>query len=230
MDCSLPGSCVHGILQVRILEWVTISSSRDWTQVSCIAGRFFTIWTTSKPDDKLVIIICSLPKVSWYRIAQGDYSVGRINFEHMFEDKACLGMLVDDNQIEDERKRSVFSEELLPMILVHAFTHWFIGVTTLLHYVLDLVLGSGEKKSPIPPQNPFSLLPCTLFPLNSRCASSLCAPALNVWSFQLHLLVCFVERSEKLLLQQIFCLRQSLQEPGDLAPPRGTSSALFALW
>jgi len=29
MDCSLPGSSVHGILQARILEWVTIPSSRD---------------------------------------------------------------------------------------------------------------------------------------------------------------------------------------------------------
>ena len=28
MDCSLPGSSVHGILQARILEWVPISSSR----------------------------------------------------------------------------------------------------------------------------------------------------------------------------------------------------------
>ena len=28
MDCSPPGSCVHGILQARILEWVAISSSR----------------------------------------------------------------------------------------------------------------------------------------------------------------------------------------------------------
>ena len=43
-------SSVHGILQARILEWVAISSSRgssqprDQTQVSCIAGRFFTIW------------------------------------------------------------------------------------------------------------------------------------------------------------------------------------------
>ena len=27
VDCSLPGSSVHGILQARILEWVTISSS-----------------------------------------------------------------------------------------------------------------------------------------------------------------------------------------------------------
>ena len=40
---------VYGILQARILEWVAVSISkgssqpRDWTQVSCIAGRFFTI-------------------------------------------------------------------------------------------------------------------------------------------------------------------------------------------
>ena len=46
------GSTVHRILQARILEWVAISFSResswprDWTRVSCIAGRFFTIWTT----------------------------------------------------------------------------------------------------------------------------------------------------------------------------------------
>ena len=53
MDCSPPGSSVHRILQVRILEWVAISFSkgsswpRGWTQVSCIAGRFFlTNWAT----------------------------------------------------------------------------------------------------------------------------------------------------------------------------------------
>ena len=49
MDCSPPGSSVHGILQARILEWVAISfyrgssQPRDQTQVSCIAGKFFTI-------------------------------------------------------------------------------------------------------------------------------------------------------------------------------------------
>ena len=49
---SLPGSSVHGILQERIPEWVAIpfsrvsSQSRDWTWVSHIAGRFFTIWAT----------------------------------------------------------------------------------------------------------------------------------------------------------------------------------------
>ena len=29
MDCSPPGSSVHGILQARILEWVAMPSSRD---------------------------------------------------------------------------------------------------------------------------------------------------------------------------------------------------------
>ena len=48
MDGSPPGSSVHGILQVRILEWVAISFSRgsslprDRTQVSCTTGRYFT--------------------------------------------------------------------------------------------------------------------------------------------------------------------------------------------
>ena len=49
MDCSPPGSSVHGILQARILEWVAFpfskgfSQPRDQTQVSCIGGRLFTI-------------------------------------------------------------------------------------------------------------------------------------------------------------------------------------------
>ena len=48
--CSPPGFSIHGILQARILEWTAISFSRgsffprDQTWVSCIAGRFFTIW------------------------------------------------------------------------------------------------------------------------------------------------------------------------------------------
>ena len=52
MDYSLSNSSVHGILQARIPEWVAISFSRgssqprDWTKVSCIAGRFFTVWAT----------------------------------------------------------------------------------------------------------------------------------------------------------------------------------------
>ena len=43
-----------GILQAKTLEWIAIpffrgsSWPRDWTWVSCIAGRFFTIWATGK--------------------------------------------------------------------------------------------------------------------------------------------------------------------------------------
>ena len=48
--CSLPGSSIHGIFWARKLEWVANFFSRgsfqprDQTQVSHIAGRFFTIW------------------------------------------------------------------------------------------------------------------------------------------------------------------------------------------
>ena len=52
MDCSPPGSSIHRILQVRILEWVVIPSSRGssqprgQTQVSHTAGGFFTVLAT----------------------------------------------------------------------------------------------------------------------------------------------------------------------------------------
>ena len=52
MDCSLPGSSIHGIFQTRILEWVAISFSRrsswprDWTHISHIIGRHFIVWAT----------------------------------------------------------------------------------------------------------------------------------------------------------------------------------------
>ena len=61
MGCSPPGSPVHGILQARILEWVSISFSRgsswprDQTQVSRIAGRLFTIWDTSEAHRKVCL-------------------------------------------------------------------------------------------------------------------------------------------------------------------------------
>ena len=51
-NCSPPGFSVLGILQARILEWVAIpfcrrsSQPSAQTQVSCIAGRCFTMWAT----------------------------------------------------------------------------------------------------------------------------------------------------------------------------------------
>jgi len=49
MNCSMPGSSVHGFHQARIVEWIAIpfcrkfSQPRDQTQAFCIAGRFFII-------------------------------------------------------------------------------------------------------------------------------------------------------------------------------------------
>ena len=79
-DCSPPGSSVHGILRARILEWVAMPSARgssqprDRTQVSYIAGGFFTIWATREALVNLSIsasknIICGLEIVHKHVLA-----------------------------------------------------------------------------------------------------------------------------------------------------------------
>ena len=83
MDCSPPGSSVHGIFQASIVEWVAISffrgSSlpRDWTCVSCvscIAGWFFTteppvaslrMTETSTKSSKVPISLIEMMKSVW---------------------------------------------------------------------------------------------------------------------------------------------------------------------
>ena len=58
IGCSLPGSCVHGILQARILEWAAMPASRGSSQPrdrtiisgsSCISGVFFTTESLGRP-------------------------------------------------------------------------------------------------------------------------------------------------------------------------------------
>ena len=51
MDCSPPGSSVHRVFLARLLKWLAIPflgsfQPRDQTQVSCIAGRLFTVLAT----------------------------------------------------------------------------------------------------------------------------------------------------------------------------------------
>ena len=78
MDYSLPASSVHGILQARMLEWVAISFSRgsfqprDQTQVSCITGRFFTIWATREAT------VYYRERI-WIKISQGKKYLGWIS-------------------------------------------------------------------------------------------------------------------------------------------------------
>ena len=61
VDYSPPGSSVYGVLQAKILEWVTIlfsrgsSPPRDQTQISCIAGRLFITESSGKHPWKVEI-------------------------------------------------------------------------------------------------------------------------------------------------------------------------------
>ena len=70
--CSQPGSSVHGILQARILEWVSIPFSRgsswprDWTQVSYIASRFSTTWATGEAHYKQFRDIVIFRSISFF--------------------------------------------------------------------------------------------------------------------------------------------------------------------
>ena len=62
MDCSPPGSSVHGILQARILEWIAIPFSRDLPDPGieleslmflALAGRWFITRTTWEAHNTL---------------------------------------------------------------------------------------------------------------------------------------------------------------------------------
>ena len=76
MDCSPPGFSVHGILQAKILEWVAMPSSKGSsrpreTQVSGLAGRFFSIWATREAQfshsyTKLSLVISLMLKNLYY--------------------------------------------------------------------------------------------------------------------------------------------------------------------
>ena len=89
MDYSLPGSSVHGILQVRILKWVAVPFSRRSSQpkvqtpVSQVAGRFLSVWATREArfivDTKLICAPSSLSHFSWHRRILNDILWGKHN-------------------------------------------------------------------------------------------------------------------------------------------------------
>ena len=72
VDCGLPDSSVHGILQARVLEWGATAFSRgssqprDQTQVSRIGGRRFKLWATREAPSMChrptsMLSACELP-------------------------------------------------------------------------------------------------------------------------------------------------------------------------
>ena len=84
MDCSLPSSFLHGILQARVLEWVAISFFRgsswpkDRTRVSHIVGRRFNLWATREAP-KLCAISCFTMQITlafdYYLLSHGHLMV-----------------------------------------------------------------------------------------------------------------------------------------------------------
>ena len=82
IDCSLPGSSVHAISQARILESVAMPFSRgsSWpryqTRVSCIAGRFFTVWVSEKACAKALWFTEPEEASAWAELLGGREKTG----------------------------------------------------------------------------------------------------------------------------------------------------------
>ena len=108
MDGSLPGSSVHGILQVRMLEWVAILFSRgsswpmDWNPISYIVGGFFTNEPLGEAFKYRIltyvcvcVCVCNLEQWYWW-----------IHFQGSNEDADIEKRLVDTvEEGEDEMNR-----------------------------------------------------------------------------------------------------------------------------
>ena len=66
MNCSLPGSYIHGISQARKLEWVTISFSRgsswprDWMYIVCTGSQILYHWATWEAPVITCVFGCSV--------------------------------------------------------------------------------------------------------------------------------------------------------------------------
>ena len=95
MDCSLPGSSVHGIFQAIVLEWIAISFSRgssqprDRTWVSRIADRRFTIWGTREvlPVRTSIHLSCSYYWMLIYPISDSFLSAKNANKQANWQNK-----------------------------------------------------------------------------------------------------------------------------------------------
>ena len=90
-ECNPLGCSIYGILQAIILECVTIpfsrgsSQSRDQTQVSCIAGRYFIVWATREAQKVWIFLLFRLKKKKSHWMAV-TLTRGNVCCKHVFLD------------------------------------------------------------------------------------------------------------------------------------------------
>ena len=101
-DCSLPCSSIHWIFQARVLEWVAVSFSRgsfwpsDWTWVSQIVGRCFTIWATREVFWKRCVNLF-YSQVGWDKLSLHELNKGTLVYsqaEEQYPPGKSLSMLI----------------------------------------------------------------------------------------------------------------------------------------
>ena len=90
MDCSLPGSSVHGILQARILEWDALLSSRkysqprDWTWIPCIGWQILYHCTNLRNHTQVQLSLNFFGCLLWKGQGRAIECAGKHSFSHMF--------------------------------------------------------------------------------------------------------------------------------------------------
>ena len=141
MDCSLPASSVHEIVQARIPEWIVIFSSRgssqprDQTCISCIscisfmAGRVFTINASGKLTPALGVCYFNTLKLSLGPSLIKEMMSGRREREKMDElmkgrkmngrresegkEGGCINRCEEENRSEWSRRRTDGRKEMM---------------------------------------------------------------------------------------------------------------------
>ena len=104
MDCSPPGSSVHGTFQARILEWVTISFSGafsqpwDQTYISCISGDLLHCWQSA------YCILNTVLKALHIQIQFPQQSFEADTNNNFFRDEQRPGNVTYPTQVQTKRK------------------------------------------------------------------------------------------------------------------------------
>ena len=132
VDCNPPGSSVHGILQARTLEWVTMPSSRgesswrsDWTWASCIGRTVLYHWATwEAPLDNWGSTLLARQQTAW-----GQVNCFFLHFSFLFKNdltNLILFVILWDHFSSGECRDIRYLHAVAEAFLVFVFRTFFI--------------------------------------------------------------------------------------------------------